>query len=87
MRLRRIVDPNLLVYRQGQREPRTRFVPFHITTVADAFYWLIPDEAKEFLNLAGSRVEHHGEDQAVHLVTPWGTKVLPWRDLVPTPTE
>jgi len=87
IRLRRFVDPNLLVYRQGQREPRTRFVPFHITTVADAFHWLIPDEFREFLELAGARVEHHGEDQAAHLVTPWGTKILPWKELVPPSTE
>ena len=87
MRLRRIVDPNLLVYRQGQREPRTRFVPFHITTVVDAFHWLIPDEAREFLDLAGVRVEHHGENQAIRLITPWGVKALPWKDLVSLPTE
>lgn len=86
MRLRRISDPNMLVYRQGFDEPRTRFVPHYITTVADAFIWLIPDEAREFLQLSEVRVEHDGAEQAVRLVTPWGTKLLPWRELVPTST-
>jgi hypothetical protein len=87
MRLRRIVDPNLLVYRRGSSEPQSRFVPNYITTVADAFIWLIPDGAVEFLSLPGVRVEHDGEKQAVHLVTPWGTKLLPWKELSPAPTE
>lgn len=87
MRLRRIIDPNLLVYRRGSSEPQSRFVPNYITTVADAFIWLIPDDAVEFLSIPGIRVEHDGEKQAVHLVTPWGTKLLPWKELSPAPTE
>lgn len=83
MRVARIADPNLLVYRQGSAEPMTRFVPGYITTVADAFIWLIPDDAREFLRIAGIRVEHDGGEQAVRLVTPWGTKTLPWRELSP----
>jgi len=87
MRLRRINDPNLLVYRQGSKEPRSRFVPCHITTVVDAFLWLIPDNAVEFLNLPDVRVEHDGDAQAIHLITPWGIKVLAWRELLATATE
>ena len=86
MSLRRITDPNLLVYRQGWAEPSTVFVPGFITTVGDAFYWLIPPEAQEFASLPGVQVEHDGEEQAVRLTTPWGIKTLPWRGLVPTPT-
>lgn len=87
LRLTRITDPNLLVYRQGSAEPMTRFVPGYITTVADAFIWLIPDDAREFLRIAGVRVEHVGAEQAVRLVTPWGTKTLPWRELAPVTTR
>lgn len=87
MRLRRIEDPNLLVYRQGNAEPQTRFVPGWVTTVVDAFLWLIPVEAQAFLKLPGVRVEHDGEAQAIHLITQWGTKVLPWRELVSSPTD
>lgn len=83
IRLRRISDPNLLVYRQGWSDARTAFVPGHITTVADAFLWLIPIEAQEFLNHPEVQVEHDGEEQAVRLVTPWGTKAIPWRGLTP----
>jgi hypothetical protein len=84
MRLRRISNPNLLVYRYRWNEPRTRFVATHITTVADAFIWLIPPEAAEFLALPGTRVEHDGESQSVRLFTQFGSKVLPWRNLTPT---
>ena len=83
MRLQRISDPNLLVYRQGWSEAGTVFVPNHITTVADAFLWLIPTGAHEFLSLPSIRVEHDGEEQAVRLTTPWGVKTLPWRGLSP----
>jgi len=86
MRLRRISNPNLLVYRYRQEEPRTRFVATHITTVADAFIWLIPPEAAEFLQLPGTRVEHDGESQTVRLFTQFGNKILPWRSLASTPT-
>lgn len=86
MRLRRITDPNLLVYRRGSDEPQTRFVPSYISTVADAFIWLIPDDARDFLQLPEVRVEHDGALQAVRLITPWGTKLLPWRELSPVPT-
>lgn len=82
MRLRRINDPCLLVYRQGWQAPGTVFVPQNITTVQDAFWWLIPDGARDFLGLPGVGVEHDGEEQAVRLTTPWGTKTLPWRGLV-----
>ena len=86
MRLRSISNPNLLVYRYRWGETHTRFVATHITTVADAFIWLIPPEAAEFLQLAGTRVEHDGEAQAVRLITQFGTKCLPWRHLGSTPT-
>ena len=86
MRLKRITDPNLLVYRQAWGDPQTRFVPSHITTVRDAFYWLIPTAAREFLSIPGVEVEHDGVEQAIRLTTPWGTKVLPWRELVPVST-
>jgi hypothetical protein len=81
MRLRRISNPNLLVYRHRWAEPRTRFVASHITSVADAFIWLIPPEAAEFLQLPGTRVEHDGEAQTVRLITQFGTKALPWRQV------
>jgi len=81
IRLRSITNPNLLVYRYRWGETRTRFVATHITTVADAFIWLIPPEAAEFLQLAGTRVEHDGEAQTVRLITQFGTKILPWRHL------
>jgi hypothetical protein len=81
IRLRNISNPNLLVYRRRWGDTFTRFVANHITTVADAFIWLIPPEAAEFLQLSGTRVEHDGEAQAVRLITQFGTKVLPWRDL------
>jgi len=84
MRLRGISNPNLLVYRYRWDEPCTRYVPGHITTVTDAFIWLIPPEAAEFLQLPESRVEHNGEDQTVTLITQFGTKVLPWRTLAST---
>lgn len=86
MSLRRISDPNLLVYRQGWAAPQTVFVPGHITTVEDAFFWLVPPGAQDFMRLPGVRVEHDGEEQAVRLTTPWGSKTLPWRGLVPSPT-
>lgn len=81
MRLRHITDPTLLVYRQGWSAPGTVFVPRNITTVEDAFYWLIPDGARDFLGVPGVRVEHDGETQAVRLTTPWGVKNVPWRGL------
>jgi hypothetical protein len=81
MRLRRISNPTLLVYRQGWREPACYWVPGHITQVAEAFLWVVPEEALEFLQLEGTRVEHDGEAQAVRLITPFGTKILPWRTL------
>ena len=81
MRLRRISNPNLLVYRQGQKAAQSYWVPGHITTVADAFIWVIPPEAAEFLELEGSRVEHDGEAQAIRLHTQFGSKTLPWRAL------
>ncbi|MGE3483514.1 MAG: hypothetical protein AB7L09_02160 [Nitrospira sp.] len=86
MRLRSIHNPNILVYRQGWAEPRTTFVPGHITTVADAFFWLIPPAAQAFVSMPEVRVEHDGDEQAVRLVTPWGTKTLAWRGLA-SPTE
>jgi hypothetical protein len=81
MKLRRIENPNLLVYRQNWEPVRTYFVPGHILTVADAFIWLIPPDVAEFLELDGTRIEHDGEAQAVRLITPFGTKTLPWRSL------
>ncbi len=86
MRLRRVADPNLLVYRQGFDEARTVFVPNHITTVADAFLWLIPPEAHEFLRLPSVQIEHDGVEQAIRLTTPWGVKSLPWRGVASVPT-
>lgn len=87
MQLRRISDPSLLVYRQGWAAPGTAFVPGNITTVDDAFYWLIPPGVREFVELPGVRVEHDGEEQAVRLTTPWGVKTLPWRGLAPDYAE
>jgi hypothetical protein len=81
MRTRGVINPNLLVYRYRWDEPMTRYVPSHITTVTDAFVWLIPPEAAEFLQLPDSRVEHDGEAQTVTLITQFGSKVLPWRSL------
>jgi len=81
IKLRSISNPNLLVYRYRWGETRTRFVATHITTVADAFIWLIPPEAAEFLQLPGTRVEHDGDAQTVRLDTQFGSKVLPWRTL------
>jgi hypothetical protein len=81
MSLRRIINPCLLVYRKGFGQPRSYWVPGHITTVADAFIWVIPEEAQEFLKLEGTRVEHDGEAQALRLHTRFGSKTLPWRTL------
>jgi len=81
MRLRSISDPNLLVYRHRRGPTCTVFVANHITTVADAFIWLIPPAAAEFLQLPGTRVEHNGLEQTVSLYTQFGDKVLPWRAL------
>lgn len=81
MKLRRITNPCLLVYRQGFQEPRSYWVPGYITSVPEAFIWLIPPEAAEFLQLEGTRVEHDGEAQAVRLITQFGSKTLPWRKL------
>ena len=83
LRTRRIVNPSLLIYRHGFREPHTRWVPGHITTVANAFIWLIPPEVGEFLQLPESRVEHDGEAESVRLITQFGTKTIPWRELSP----
>ena len=82
MSLRHIRNPNLLVYCCRGGGPRTRFIANHITTVADAFTWLIPDKAADLLQLPGSRVEHDGESQTVKLTTQFGSKVLPWKELV-----
>jgi len=81
IKLRSISNPNLLVYRYRWGETRTAFVATHITTVADAFIWLIPPEAAEFLQLPGTRVEHDGDAQTVRLDTQFGSKILPWRTL------
>lgn len=81
MRLRRISNPNVLVYRYRWAEPDIRYVPTYITTVFDAFVWLIPVEAAEFLRLPGTRVEHDGATQTVRLITQFGEKTLPWRSL------
>ena len=81
MKLRKFLNPCLLVYRRGFQPPQSYWVPGHITTVADAFIWLIPPEAAEFLRLEGVRVEHNGETQSVRLFTPFGTKDIPWRSL------
>jgi hypothetical protein len=81
MSLRRIVNPCLLVYRRGFDQPQSYWVPGYITSVADAFVWVIPEEAHEFLELEGTRVEHDGREQAVRLHTRFGSKTLPWRAL------
>ena len=81
--LKRVRNPSLLVYRQGAAEAKSWWVPGHINTVADAFIWVIPPEAAEFLEIAGSRVEHNAEAQACRLITQFGTKTLPWRELIP----
>jgi hypothetical protein len=81
MSLRRIVNPCLLVYRKGKGTPQSYWVPGHITTVADAFIWVIPPAARDFLELEGTRVEHDGESQSIRLHTQFGSKILPWRAL------
>lgn len=81
MSLRRIINPCLLVYRRGFDQPQSYWVPGTITSVADAFIWVIPTEAHEFLELEGTRVEHDGREQAVRLYTRFGSKTLPWRAL------
>lgn len=81
MRLRRIVDPNMLVYRSRGCEPKSYWIPGYINDVREAFDWLTPPQVKEFLALDGVRVEHDGERQAVRLSTPYGTKVVPWRSI------
>lgn len=81
MSLRRIINPCLLVYRRGFDEPQSYWVPGTITTVADAFIWVIPPEAHEFLELEGTRVEHDGKAQAIRLHTQFGSKTIPWRAL------
>lgn len=81
MSLRRIINPCLLVYRRGFDQPQSYWVPGKITSVADAFIWVIPTEAHEFLELEGTRVEHDGRAQAVRLYTRFGSKTLPWRAL------
>jgi len=81
MSLRRIINPCLLVYRRGQGVPQSYWVPGSITTVADAFIWLIPPEAHQFLELEGTRAEHDGDAQALRLHTQFGSKTLPWRTL------
>lgn len=81
MSLRRIINPCLLVYRRGFDQPQSYWVPGTVTSVADAFIWVIPTEAHEFLELEGTRVEHDGREQAVRLYTRFGSKTLPWRAL------
>ncbi len=81
MTLRVIINPCLLVYRRGFDQPQSYWVPGTITSVADAFIWVIPPEAHEFLELEGTRVEHDGREQAVRLHTRFGSKTLPWRAL------
>lgn len=81
MRLRRITDPNLLVYREKDCEPKSYWIPGSVTDVAAALVWLIPPEVQEFLSLEGVRVKHDGEEQAVRLTTPYGEKLIPWRGL------
>ena len=77
--------PNLLVYHQRGDEARSYYVPGWVTTVEDAFIWVIPEAAREFLELEDTRVEHDGESQAVRLITRFGTKVLPWKSLLSSP--
>lgn len=84
MSLRRIINPCLLVYRRGFGEPHSYWVPGSITTVADAFIWLVPPEARDFLELEGTRVEHDGESQTIRLHTRFGSKTLPWRSISPS---
>lgn len=82
LRLRRVANPCLLVYRYKGGAPKTRWIPGHISKISDAFDWLIPEEAKEFLSLEGSRVEHDSEGQSIRLITQFGVKILPWRELI-----
>jgi hypothetical protein len=86
MRLRNISNPNLLVYRYRGGEPLTCFVANHITTIADAFIWLIPEDAAYFLQLPGTRIKHNGKSQTVKLITQFGSRTLPWRKLTPLTT-
>ena len=82
LRLRRVSNPCLLVYRYKGLLPKTRWVPGHISKISDAFDWLIPEEAKEFTSLEGTRVEHDSESQSIRLITQFGIKILPWRELI-----
>ena len=81
LKTRRFRNPNILVYRYAGDEPRSYWIPKTIIRVADALIWLIPDEVRPFLDIAGSTVEHDGSEQAVRLTTRYGTKLVPWRAL------
>lgn len=81
MRLRHIVDPNMLVYRARGHEPASYWIPGHITSIVLAFDWLIPRTVKELLPYGDVRVEHDGEQQLVRVTTPFGTKSVPWRSI------
>lgn len=82
MQLRRVSDPRLLIYRHQYNETKVRWVPTHINTVSSAIQWLVPADAADFLQLPDTQVKHDWENQTVQLITMFGTKVLPWRELI-----
>ena len=82
IRLRRIDQPAVLVYRQLGDKPRSHWVPGGFRTLSDALIWLIPKKAHQYIKMEGVRVEHDGKHKKVRLTLPDGTiKKFAWRKI------
>jgi hypothetical protein len=82
IKLRRVVSPTLLVYRQSGDRPRSYWVPGGFRTLSDALVWLIPEKAHRYVKMDGVRVEHDGRHKKVRLTLPDGTiKKFGWRKI------
>lgn len=80
----RIVNPNLLVYRERGHDPKSFWIPGRICEVEDALVWLAPKAVQELVTAFHGpdlEVEHDYERQACRVTTPYGTKLIPWRGL------
>jgi hypothetical protein len=86
MRLARIVNPCLLVYRERGHEPKSYWISGRIGEVDEALVWLVPKDVQDLVAQYDGpdlQVELDYERQACRVVTPYGSKLIPWRGLQP----
>lgn len=84
MRIAGIRNPNLLVYRETGRAPKSYWIPGSVWDIDDAFMWVVPKAVKDLVcefDGPNLQVELDYERQACRIVTPYGRKLIAWRGL------